>query len=226
MRLQMGLMSLWALVGASSAGWAAPASHSASVELTPDVSLGSALAKSPNETRGQRIYQQRCQSCHQTNGAGSPTLKVPALAGQHYEYLVKQVVDFLDQDRDSPTMHQQLVASSMDNATSIADVVGYVANLPRNPAPERGPGNMLVQGKKIYDGFCASCHGRTAEGNNDLWVPNLRGQHYSYLLSQMRDMARARRANVSEDLHRMFTTYADEEFQAVADWLTRAGTAD
>ena len=118
-------------------------------------------------------------------------------------------------------MHQQLMRSGLNNATSIADVVGYVANLPMNPAPEQGPGNQLEQGKHIYEGFCASCHGRTAEGNGDLWVPNLRGQHYGYLVEQMQRMARAQRGNISEDLHRMFTSYTDTEFQSVADCLSR-----
>lgn len=188
---------------------------------TPDVNLSSALGKTPNETRGQRIYEQQCQQCHQADGTGSAAQKVPALAGQQYEYLVKQIVDFLDLERTNSTMHQQLTRSGMNNATSIADVVGYVANLPRNPAPQTGPGTALAQGKMIYEGYCASCHGRTAEGIGDLWVPNLRGQHYSYLLDQMLRMAKAQRANISEDLHRMFTTYSSEEFQAVADYLTR-----
>jgi cytochrome c553 len=194
--------------------------RSAGGAVAPDVNLSSALGKMPDETRGQRIFRQRCQQCHQAGAVGSPATKAPALAGQHYEYLVKQVVDFLDRARDSDTMHQQLVNSGMNNATSIADVVGYVSNLPPNPNPEQGPGTTIAQGKKIFEGFCASCHGRNAEGNGDWWVPNLRGQNYSYLLTQMRQMANAQRTNVSEDLHRMFTTYADEEFQAVADWLT------
>ncbi len=187
----------------------------------PDVNLSSALGTTPNETRGQRIYEQQCQQCHQVDGTGSAVQKVPALAGQQYEYLVKQIVDFLDLERASSTMHQQLTRSGMNNATSIADVVGYVANLPRNPAPQQGPGTALAQGKSIYEGYCASCHGRTAEGMGDLWVPNLRGQHYSYLVDQMLRMARVQRTNISEDLHRMFTTYSSEEFQAVADYLTR-----
>lgn len=195
--------------------WAAPPA------VKPDVNLSSTLGKKPNETRGQRVYETHCQKCHQANGGGSAAQKVPALAGQQYEYLVKQVVDFLDSERQNGTMHKQLARSGMNNATSIADVVGYVVNLPRNPAPEQGPGTALQQGKQIYDGYCASCHGRTGEGHGDLWVPNLRGQHYSYLLSQMQQMARAQRANISEDLHRMFTTYSNEEFQAVADYLTR-----
>ncbi len=187
----------------------------------PDVNLSSTLGKQPNETRGQRIYETHCQKCHQADAGGSAAQKVPALAGQQYEYLVKQVVDFLDLERANRTMHQQLTRSGMNNATSIADVVGYVANLPRNPAPEQGPGTALPQGKQIYEGYCASCHGRAGEGYGDLWVPSLRGQHYSYLFAQMQRMARAQRANISEDLHRMFGTYSNEEFQAVADYLTR-----
>lgn len=211
----------WLMAVMLSAAFGAHAWAAKVVTNAPDVNLSSALAKMPNETRGQRIFEQHCQSCHQLGATGLAAQKIPALAGQQYEYLVKQVVDFLDRERDSSTMHQQLARSGMNNATSIADVVGYVANLPRNTMPEKGPGTNLNQGKKIYDGFCVSCHGRDAEGNGDLWVPNLRGQHYSYLVDQMRRMARLQRGNVSEDLHRMFTTYADEEFQAVSDYLTR-----
>jgi cytochrome c553 len=190
-------------------------------EAAPDVKLSSALAKTPNETRGQRIFEQQCQQCHQADASGTASKKIPALAGQQYEYLLKQVVDFLDLERNNDTMHQQLVRSGVNNATAIADVVGYVANLPRTAGPQQGPGTALAQGKSIYEGFCASCHGRTGEGNGDLWVPNLRGQHYGYLVEQMQRMARAQRGNISEDLHRMFTSYATEEFQAVADYLTR-----
>lgn len=188
--------------------------------MQPDVYLASALGKQPDETRGQKLFQRHCQRCHQVGAGGLAAQKIPSLAGQQYEYLVKQIIDFLDRERDNDTMHAQLVNSGVNNATSIADVVGYVSNLPLNPSPEQGPGTLQVKGKEIYQGFCASCHGRTAEGNADLWVPNLRGQHYSYMVEQMQRMARATRGNISEDLHRMFATYADEEFRAVADYLT------
>lgn len=186
----------------------------------PDATLSATLAKMPDERRGKHLFEQRCAQCHQTDAQGSAQQKVPALAGQQYEYLAKQVVDFLSSERNSDTMHKQLELSGLNNATAIADVVGYVANLPMNAAPERGSGQTVVQGKKIYDGFCLSCHGRSAEGNSDLWVPNLRGQHYSYLVDQMQRMAGAKRTNVSEDLHRMFTSYSKDEFAAVADYLT------
>lgn len=213
------MLKLLMLIGfalQSVAGWTAT-----QTPFTPNVYLGSALAKQPNETRGQKLFQQYCVQCHQVGAVGLAAQNIPALAGQHYDYLIKQVVDFLDQERVNTTMHQQLVRSGLNNATSIADVVGYVANLPVNSAPQYGSGKQLEQGKQIYEGFCASCHGQRAEGNGDLWVPNLRGQHYGYLLEQMRSMATAQRTNVSDDLHRMFTTYTESEFVVVADYLSR-----
>jgi cytochrome c553 len=187
----------------------------------PDATLSATLAKTPNEMHGKRIFEQHCAQCHQADAYGQPAQAVPALAGQQYEYLAKQLVDFLSFERDSDTMHKQLERSGLNNATAIADVVAYVSNLPMNPAPEKGDGQNVALGKKIYTDVCASCHGRSAEGNGDLWVPNLRGQHYGYLREQMRRMAHAKRANISDDLHRIFTGYSDEEFAAVADYLTR-----
>jgi cytochrome c553 len=187
----------------------------------PDATLSATLRKMPSEARGKRIFEQNCAQCHQPDAQGWAEQKVPALAGQQYEYLAKQVVDFLSFERASDTMHKQLQRSGVNNATAIADVVAYASNLPMNSAPQKGDGQAVAQGKKVYASSCASCHGRTAEGNGDLWVPNLRGQHYTYLREQLQRMAQAKRNNVSEDLHRMFTTYSNQEFDAVADYLTR-----
>lgn len=200
---------------------ALPTASGKSAKPAPAVTLSGTLNRDPNESRGKQIYDRNCAACHQADGFGRPEQNIPALAGQQYEYLVKQLVDFLDEERGSDTMRQQVEHAGLDNATAIADVVGYVANLPMNPQPSRGNGQNLAQGRKIYDGYCASCHGKTAEGNGDLWVPNLRGQHYGYLVQQMQRMAQAQRGNISDDLHRIFTTYAVEEFEAVGDYLTR-----
>jgi len=190
-----------------------------------DVTLSNTLARMPNESRGKQIFEHNCAKCHQADGYGLAEQNIPALAGQQYEYLVKQLVDFLDSERANDTMRKQAEHAGLNNATVIADVVGYVANLPMNPAPAKGNSQNLAQnlaqGRKIYEGYCASCHGKTAEGNGDLWVPNLRGQHYGYLVEQMQRMAHAQRGNISDDLHRVFTTYAGEEFEAVANYLTR-----
>lgn len=187
----------------------------------PDLTLSAALAANPDEQRGKQLFEQRCAECHRQDAQGLAARQIPALAGQQYEYLVKQLVDFIDFERASETMHAALKQRNVRDAQSIADIVGYVANLRMNPAPEKGRGDSLELGEQIFSRYCASCHGKTAEGNADLWIPNLRGQHYGYLVKQLQFMAQRRRNNISEDLHWMFTTYADTEFEAVADFLTR-----
>lgn len=187
----------------------------------PDVTLSAALAAEPDEQRGRKLFEQRCAECHGQDAQGMAARRIPALAGQQYEYLVKQLVDFIDFGRANGAMHGALKQRDVRDAQSIADIVGYVANLQMNPSPEKGKGNSLELGETIFTRDCASCHRKTAEGNADLWIPNLRGQHYGYLVKQLKFMAQNRRNNISDDLHRMFATYADTEFEAVADFLTR-----
>lgn len=191
----------------------------------PDLTLSAALQATPNEQRGQRLFDMACGQCHGRDAFGSTDGRTPALAGQQYEYLVKQLVDFVEFERAGDAMHGVLAQHGMRNAQAIADIVGYVANLAMNPTPVRGTGAERELGRKIFESGCVSCHGRTAEGNPDLWVPNLRGQHYPYLVEEMRQMAATQRRNVSEDLHRVFTTYSAEELQAVADHLARWSAA-
>jgi cytochrome c553 len=188
---------------------------------TPDPTLSAALAAVPNENRGRAIFEKRCAQCHQNDAHGLGKQQVPALAGQQYAYLVKQLIDLVSFDRANNTMHEVLVKSGVSDIRSIADVAAYVANLPVNPSPDRGSGLAKSLGKTIFDGACISCHGKGADGNDDLWIPTLRGQHYEYLLKQMQMMADGSRNNVSEDLHRVFTMYAPQELDAVADYISR-----
>ena len=187
----------------------------------PDPSLSAAISATPNAIRGQIIFKKRCAQCHQSDAYGSGKQSIPALAGQQYEYLVKQLVDLVDFERANGTMHAVLIQSGVSNTQSIADVAGYAANLPMNPSPDKGDGLQILLGQKIFDGSCISCHDKHAEGNAELWIPNLRGQHYEYLLKQMHTMADGSRNNISEDVHRVFTIYAPSELEAVTDYISR-----
>ena len=188
---------------------------------TPDLTLSAALAAVPSENRGRAIFEKRCAQCHQNDAHGLGKQHIPALAGQQYSYLVKQLIDLVSFDRANNTMHEVLVKSGVSDTRSIADVAAYVANLPENPSPDRGNGLSMALGKTVFEGACVSCHSKKADGNDDLWIPTLRGQHYEYLLIQMQSMAAGRRNNVSEDLHQIFTAYAPQELEAVADYISR-----
>ena len=54
----------------------------------PEQGAGQALAA------GQRAYAKACADCHGVNGEGSDAPVVPALAGQHYSYLLARLRGF------------------------------------------------------------------------------------------------------------------------------------
>lgn len=49
--------------------------------------------------KGERLYRERCLSCHGQNAAGDDAQMIPRLGGQHYSYLVRQMYDAVDQRR-------------------------------------------------------------------------------------------------------------------------------
>ncbi|MEL6519460.1 MAG: c-type cytochrome [Pseudomonadota bacterium] len=69
-----------------------------------------------------------CASCHDNSAEGSPT--VPYLTSQHAGYLVKQMTDFKEGDRDTaeaPGMHRDLLAITEDQIAAIADYLASTA---------------------------------------------------------------------------------------------------
>jgi cytochrome c553 len=57
--------------------------------------------------KGLGIYTARCVSCHGANGVGNAEQAVPRLAGQHYDYLLRQMHDAVDGRR--PTLSREHV---------------------------------------------------------------------------------------------------------------------
>lgn len=47
-------------------------------------------------TDGAILYGQRCASCHRPDGSGDAAKAIPRLAGQHYDYLLRQMYDAVD----------------------------------------------------------------------------------------------------------------------------------
>ena len=68
------------------------ASYAAS--LSPVSSL--AVGTGENVTRGQVVYEAKCVACHGRGGEGSNARFVPRLAGQDYDYLLRQLHDAID----------------------------------------------------------------------------------------------------------------------------------
>jgi len=167
-----------------------------------------------------------CQTCHGVNGKSvEPT--IPHLAGQHADYILKQIYDFQIQNRADPRMSP--VAGALGNAQDARDIAAYFAAQP----PMRGTlgKNAQVQlGKTIYDigivargiGSCSQCHGPNGKGDAQGMelFPVIGGQNKAYLIKQMNDFKSDKRntdpSGVMPLLGKQLTKL---ELDAVAEYL-------
>jgi len=132
-----------------------------------------------------------CASCHGEGGRSDKAIN-PSLAGQHSQYLQRQLRDFRSQSRSeaSLTAYMWGVSALLDDDT-IAGLADYYAA--QKPLPGRaGNARLVAAGRKIYEQglplrgvrACADCHGDDAEGQAGF--PRLAGQHAGYITSQLR----------------------------------------
>jgi cytochrome c553 len=81
--------------------------------------------------RGGHLYARRCQWCHGGQGEGSDERFVPRVAGQQYEYLLRQLRDVVEGRR--PNMRAQhlrlLESADMEDLVGLA---GYMSRLGRS----------------------------------------------------------------------------------------------
>ena len=161
-----------------------------------------------------------CAACHNADGNSVITLN-PKLAGQHPEYLVKQLTEFKSGKRANAVM------SGMAAMLSDEDMKGVAAyfsnqNLVLGKAKTNGAGSL---GEKIYRGgiastnvpACAACHGANGAGIPKQF-PRLGGQHSDYTLAQLRTFRTGERANAPM-MMAIATKMTDSEMAAVADYI-------
>jgi cytochrome c553 len=93
--------------------------------------------------KGAGLYAQLCRSCHGAAAEGDDGRVIPKIAGQHYEYLRRQLYDAVDGRRPnfSPAHIRLLAQLEHDDIEAVAD---YLSRLPGNPPqPHSGSGGAI-----------------------------------------------------------------------------------
>ena len=186
-----------------------------------DQQVRAALQLEANVKRGGGMYATQCASCHGPQALGDAKNVVPALAGQRQAYLIKQLADFTELERDSSDMHKVASRTAVAHPQAWADLAAYLSELSAVRAPETGDGDGVELGEAIFQEQCASCHEDDARGDDDGFIPSLRDQHYGYLVRSMRGLGASHRLNVDSDLVRFLDSFDADEITAVADYLSR-----
>ena len=168
---------------------------------------------------GKKIYP-LCASCHLDNGWGKPDGSFPVIAGQHPKAMLKQMQDIRSRNRENPTMYPFSDPQSIGGEQATKDVIAYISTLTPPSKPGTGDGSQLSLGKKIYQQHCIQCHGNKGQGDNDSLYPKLKGQHYAYLLRQLKWIRDGYRKNVNPVMVSKLKSMTDSQLDAVADYLS------
>jgi cytochrome c553 len=177
-------------------------------------------ASAADLARAEEIVSGRCFLCHGMEGeSASPVF--PRLAGQHADYIAKQLADFKSGKRNSDTMKPQteeLTPAEMKalGAFFQAKVVG--------PRPARDP-ELLAVGKFVFmrgnqfSGLpaCSTCHG--AQGLGTPQLPRLAGQHPRYIEDQIKQFNKRERTNDNAIMHTIASKLSELETHAVAEFI-------
>ncbi len=173
----------------------------------------------PDAAKGQQLAG-TCIACHTADGSrGAPAN--PIIAGQHPEYIVKQLVEFKSGKRKNAIMAGMAAALSEEDMKHIA---AFYAGKQAKPGFAKSK-DTLALGERIYRGgiaakqvpACAGCHSPNGAGIPAQY-PRLAGQHGDYTEAQLLAFRSGARANAP-----MMTTIAgrisDREIKAVSDYI-------
>lgn len=188
--------------------------------------ITSALTLEPDLTEGASLYRKHCENCHGRKAYGNSRTVVPALAGQTTSYIIKQLADIAEGFRELPEMHRQIARVELSSLQAVRDVATYLSTLPPLTEPQVGDGRRLVLGARVYRSVCADCHGAQGAGDEADRVPAVRGQHYSYLLRQARQLGSGHRYGVGIPVTVLLQALTLDELTAVSDYISRLPPSD
>ena len=161
-----------------------------------------------------------CASCHGVDG-NSVMSTDPKLAGQHADYLFKQLSEFQSGKRANAVMAGMVQGIKTEDMRVIAH---YFST--QKPALAQAKNNGAgSSGERIYRAgiaahqvpACAACHGASGAGLPKLF-PRLAGQHADYTLSQLNAFRNGTRANAPM-MSVIANKMSDAEMNAVADYI-------
>lgn len=202
---------------------AAPPAPADTAESAPEATADTAAPATLGDAGAGAAKAAACIACHGPNG-NSLNPEWPKLAGQHEDYLLKQLRAFKAGERQNELMTPMTAPLSEQD---MRDIAAYFAAQAISEAQANA--ELLSAGERVYTGgnlesgvvACAGCHGPSGVGNPAAGFPRLAGQHAAYVAKALKDYRAGTR---SSDLNGMMRGVAndltDAEIAAVAEYVT------
>ncbi len=187
----------------------------------PAAAAEDVAAAKPDLAKGEATATSVCGACHTFDGSRGAAAN-PILAGQHAEYLVKQLTEFKSGKRANAVM-QGMVATLATEA-DMKNVAAFYAGKSAKPGFATNKATVAL-GEKIYRGgiaerkvpACSGCHGPSGAGI-PVQYPRLAGQHAAYAEAQLLAFRNGTRKN-SAQMTGVTAGMTDTDIKAVADYI-------
>ena len=150
-----------------------------------------------------------CAACHGDKGVPGDPKATPVIWGQQQSYLMKQLRDFRNGERNSAIM------SPIAKDLAEGDLRKIAAYFAAKPWPQHGSADAPPPPKSIAQ--CQACHQPNFQGG--MPAPRLAGLSYEYLVAAMRAFAAEERTN-NLDMPKFMQALPERERDAIARYLS------
>ncbi|MDP2219758.1 MAG: c-type cytochrome [Hydrogenophaga sp.] len=174
-----------------------------------------------DEARAKKIAGGSCFLCHGAQGESTSEV-FPRLAGQHADYVAKQLDAFKTGKRKSSAMNEMVAKLTPDEMLALGKYYEKMS-LPREEAKDP---QLAAMGRYVYHNgnkfsgvpACVSCHGMNAEGAANL--PRLATQFSGYIHTQLKSFNKRERTNDNVVMHVVAEKMTELEMAAVAEYVS------
>ena len=173
------------------------------------------FAVQAQDVEAGRKKAEACVACHGPNGNSADPL-FPMLAGQTARYTYLQLKDFKEGRRTEPLMDPFIAGLSRADMFDLAAF--FAAQKPRPNAFKADPARVARGKAKADEVLCTMCHLGGFLGQNE--IPRVAGQHYEYVVKQMRDFKTGRRTNDAGNMASVTRTLAERDIEDLAHFLS------
>jgi cytochrome c553 len=204
--------------------------------LSAPVAAQTAAKSKADPAKGKEIVASVCVACHSIDG-NSEISANPKLAGQHAEYLFKQMKEFKAAEGATPVrvnaIMNGMIAAYDEN--QMRDIAAYLSSQKLKPEVAKNRDTVEL-GQRIYRAgdaskglpACIGCHGPTGAGM-PAQFPRIAGQFADYIDVQLRHFRTGAEATEASDdartndpqkmMRMVAAKMSDKEIAAVADYI-------
>lgn len=186
------------------------------------LSVMSGVADAKGSVEAGQTKTATCVACHGLDG-NSVNPEWPSIAGQHEQYIVKELKAFKSGVRQNVLMSPMAATLSEQDMEDLGAY--YATQTPKGLEADKA---KVALGQQVYRGgdsqnhipACIACHGPNGRGNAPASYPSIRSQHAAQVALQLRAYKKGERSTDRNEMMRdIAAKLSDAQIDAVAAYV-------